>query len=97
MSKKNVQFVLENIDAGYGISQVLYSMLLLMDNNGGSIAIIGRNGAGKSTLLKTIAGEIDPTTGKLFLMEKTWQVRRPQIKLEHVEGWLTCHKKTLFF
>ena len=64
MSKKNVNLFLENIDAGYGISQVLFDVS--MDNNGGSIAILGRNGAGKSTLLKTIAGEITPNSGKII-------------------------------
>lgn len=64
MSEKNVNLFLENVDAGYGISQVLFDVT--MDNYGGSIAILGRNGAGKSTLLKTIAGEITPYNGKII-------------------------------
>jgi branched-chain amino acid transport system ATP-binding protein len=64
VSERNVNLFIENVDAGYGISQVLFDVTI--DNHGGSIAILGRNGAGKSTLLKTIAGEITPYNGKII-------------------------------
>ncbi len=63
MSNNTVNMFLENVDAGYGISQVLFDVS--MDNFGGSTAVLGRNGAGKSTLLKTIAGEIKPNKGDI--------------------------------
>ncbi len=31
---------------------------------GSRIGLLGRNGAGKSTLIKTLAGDIQPLTGK---------------------------------
>ena len=53
---------IEGLDAGYGISQVLFDVTL--DFNAlGATAILGMNGAGKTTLLKTIVGEITPTNG----------------------------------
>lgn len=38
---------------------------------GEKVAFIGRNGAGKSTLLKLITGVIEPTSGKLDIVEET--------------------------
>ena len=34
---------------------------------GNCYGIIGANGAGKSTFLKAISGDIDPTTGHIYL------------------------------
>jgi branched-chain amino acid transport system ATP-binding protein len=52
--------------AGYGRSQVLFDVDLLVPAAGG-VAILGRNGAGKTTLLKTFAGEIRPERGEVFI------------------------------
>jgi len=56
---------LSNIDAGYGLSQVLFDVSLTCPRKGAT-AVLGRNGAGKSTLLKTIADEITPSKGKIY-------------------------------
>jgi branched-chain amino acid transport system ATP-binding protein len=53
---------IEGLDAGYGISQVLFDVSLNF-NEIGATAILGMNGAGKTTLLKTIVGEIRPNNG----------------------------------
>jgi len=54
----------DGLDAGYGISQVLFDVTL--DFNAiGATAILGMNGAGKTTLLKTIVGEIIPNNGMI--------------------------------
>ena len=48
---------IQNIDAGYGRSQVLFGVTLGVPWRGG-VAILGRNGAGKTTLMKAIVGEL---------------------------------------
>ena len=59
----------QNLNAGYGHSQVLFGLTMLARSRG-AVAILGRNGAGKSTLLKTIAGEIDPMSGVIRFDER---------------------------
>ena len=65
MSKEGKILELSNIDAGYGLSQVLFDVSLTCPRKGAT-AVLGRNGAGKSTLLKTIADEITPSKGKIY-------------------------------
>jgi len=55
----------QNLAGGYGRSQVLFDVSLLVPSPG-AVAILGRNGAGKSTLLKTIAGELRATDGAIL-------------------------------
>ena len=57
MSDEKSILKIEGLDAGYGISQVLFDISLNF-NAIGATAILGMNGAGKTTLLKTIVGEI---------------------------------------
>jgi len=59
----------QNLNAGYGRSQVLFDLTMLAPARG-AVAILGRNGAGKSTLLKTLAGEIRPMTGVIWFNER---------------------------
>ena len=54
---------IQNLDAGYGRSQVLFGVTLGVPWRGG-VAILGRNGAGKTTLMKAIVGEL-PLLGGL--------------------------------
>jgi branched-chain amino acid transport system ATP-binding protein len=54
----------QNLDAGYGRSQVLFGVSLSVPWRGG-VAILGRNGAGKTTLLKAIIGELPLRAGSL--------------------------------
>jgi branched-chain amino acid transport system ATP-binding protein len=56
----------ENIDAGYGRSQVLFGVSLSVPWRGG-VAILGRNGAGKTTLMKAIVGELPLLAGSVSL------------------------------
>ncbi len=65
MSETNEILKLENVDSGYGLSQVLFDVSLNCPRKGAT-AILGRNGAGKSTLLKTVANEIIPSKGKIY-------------------------------
>ncbi|MDN6161289.1 MAG: ATP-binding cassette domain-containing protein [Atopostipes sp.] len=45
----------------------LYEDINLKFTPGNCYGVIGANGAGKSTLLKIISGEIEPTTGEVFI------------------------------
>lgn len=42
------------------------------------VAIVGPNGAGKSTLLKSLSGEIQPTSGEVFLDGKLLKNWKPE-------------------
>ena len=57
---------IQNVDAGYGRSQVLFGVTLGVPWRGG-VAILGRNGAGKTTLMKAIVGELPLLGGAVSL------------------------------
>ncbi len=50
----------------YGVQTILDSVSFSL-NEGDKLGIVGVNGAGKSTLLKMITGEIEPTSGSVFV------------------------------
>jgi branched-chain amino acid transport system ATP-binding protein len=54
----------ENVDAGYGETQVLRDLSLSV-GEGEIVSLVGRNGAGKTTTLRTIMGILSPTAGKV--------------------------------
>jgi branched-chain amino acid transport system ATP-binding protein len=56
----------EDLDAFYGTSQVLFKMALTV-RPGETLALLGRNGAGKSTTMKSIAGIVPPRGGHVRL------------------------------
>ncbi|TYL37732.1 ABC transporter ATP-binding protein [Natronococcus pandeyae] len=53
---------LENVDAGYGETQVLRDLSLSV-GEGEVVSLVGRNGAGKTTTLRSIVGILTPTSG----------------------------------
>lgn len=53
-----------DVDAGYGDTQVLFGMNMEV-RRGEVVAIVGSNGVGKTTLLRTIAGLIQPSSGRI--------------------------------
>jgi ATP-binding cassette subfamily F protein 3 len=57
---------LEELEKAYGSNQVLAGVNLKVQR-GERIGIIGKNGAGKTTLLRMIAGEIEPSGGKIVI------------------------------
>ncbi len=60
---------LDNIDAGYGESQVLWGVNLSV-REGSVTLLLGSNGAGKTTTLRTITGIIKPWKGHIYFMDK---------------------------
>ena len=56
----------EGIDLFYGDAQALDGVSISVREKE-IVAIVGANGAGKSTFLKILAGDIDPTSGHVFL------------------------------
>ncbi len=55
----------ENVDAGYGETQVLRGLSLSV-NEGEIVSLVGRNGAGKTTTLRTINGILQPSAGNVI-------------------------------
>jgi branched-chain amino acid transport system ATP-binding protein len=59
----------QNLNAFYGNSQVLFNMNITITNNS-IIALLGRNGAGKSSTFKAITGLIHVNSGSILLKGK---------------------------
>ena len=59
----------ENLSLHFGASK-LFSNVNLTFTPGNCYGIIGANGAGKSTLLRILSGELEPTSGGVYLADK---------------------------
>lgn len=56
----------EHLDSGYGHKVVVAGAEIVV-RQGEIVALIGPNGAGKSTVLKTIAGQLEPVAGTIYI------------------------------
>ena len=56
----------EHLDSGYG-HKVIVAGAEIIVKPGEIVTLIGPNGAGKSTVLKTIAGQLEPVAGTIYL------------------------------
>jgi ATP-binding cassette, subfamily F, member 3 len=57
----------EDLSVGYAKNSPLVEKVDLHMKTGGRIVLTGPNGSGKTTLLRTIAGELQPLSGKVWL------------------------------
>jgi branched-chain amino acid transport system ATP-binding protein len=58
--------VVEDLHAGYGLSQILIGTSLTV-KAGSVVALIGANGAGKTTTMRAISGMLVPSRGRVVL------------------------------
>lgn len=56
----------EHLDSGYG-HKVIVAGAEIIVQPGEIVTLIGPNGAGKSTVLKTIAGQLEPVAGTIYI------------------------------
>lgn len=70
-----------NLSLKYG-KRVLFEDVNVKFSHGNCYGVIGANGAGKSTFMKILSGEIDPTTGRVFI---TPGERMSVLKQNHFE------------
>jgi len=68
----------DELDAGYGASQVLFGMSLAV-TRGHCSTLLGRNGMGKSTTIKSIMGLIKPMRGEVRWKGKAMQGQPPYV------------------
>ena len=64
--------VVDDLHAGYGLSEVLAGTSLTV-KAGTVVALIGANGAGKTTTMRAISGLLRPTRGRVLLEGKPVQ------------------------
>ncbi|KFE55257.1 ABC transporter ATP-binding protein [Pseudomonas syringae] len=64
------------LQAGYGLSQVLFDMHLTIER-GQVVSLIGRNGMGKTTTVKSIMGLLKPTSGSVKIHGKEMRGASP--------------------
>ena len=56
----------EHLDSGYG-RRIVVADAEISVKRGGILVLIGPNGAGKSTVLRTIAGQLEPIGGTVYI------------------------------
>ncbi len=71
----------EGLNAGYGDVQILWDLSVEIET-GSITALIGANGVGKTTFLRTLAGAIQPYSGKILFggrditrLPQSWRAR----------------------
>jgi branched-chain amino acid transport system ATP-binding protein len=64
------------LQAGYGLSQVLFDMHLSIEQ-GQVVSLIGRNGMGKTTTVKSIMGLLKPSAGSVRIHGKEMRGATP--------------------
>jgi branched-chain amino acid transport system ATP-binding protein len=66
MTNKEKLLELRNVDANYGLVEVLRDVSLDV-GEGEIVCLLGPNAAGKTTTLKTILGMVQPAAGEIYL------------------------------
>lgn len=79
---------LEKINVHFGKGTAAFRIAIknlnLKINEGEFLTVIGSNGAGKSTLLNTIAGEILPDSGKIYIDDEVVTNQGTNVRAKHV-------------
>ncbi|MEO7855211.1 MAG: ABC transporter ATP-binding protein [Rubrivivax sp.] len=84
----------DNIEGGYGASQVLFGVSLTV-NAGEFVTLIGRNGMGKTTTVKTIMGQLAPQRGSVHMAGSALQ-GRPSYKVARAGLGLVPEGRQIF-
>ena len=92
MEDRNRSLRAENLSAGYGKKEVLRDLAFQV-RPGEITALVGPNGAGKSTLLKTVARQLEPLRGTVYLGETDWRTVREKDAARRMSVILTERPK----
>ena len=94
-SRQTVAIDVRGLHAGYGPTTVVRDLDLTVAA-GEVVALLGPNGAGKSTTLLTIAGLLPAQSGKLTVLGRTVDAKRPWSAARHGVA-LVPEERALFF
>ena len=97
-TEEKIYFYTEDLQVGYGGKQILNPVRIGI-RKGEILTLVGPNGAGKSTILKSVAAQLPPLGGAVYLdgadllgMKGTERARRMAVMFTekvHAE-WMTC-------
>ena len=97
-TEEKIYFYTEDLQVGYGGKQILNPVRIGI-RKGEILTLVGPNGAGKSTILKSVAAQLPPLGGAVYLdgadllgMKGTERARRMAVMFTekvHPE-WMTC-------
>lgn len=97
-TEEKIYFYTEDLQVGYGGKQILNPVRVGI-KKGEILTLVGPNGAGKSTILKSVAAQLPPLGGAVYLdgadllgMKGTERARRMAVMFTekvHAE-WMTC-------
>ena len=97
-NEEKIYFYTEDLQVGYGGKQILNPVRIGI-RKGEILTLVGPNGAGKSTILKSVAAQLPPLGGAVYLdgadllgMKGTERARRMAVMFTekvHAE-WMTC-------
>ena len=97
-TEEKIYFYPEDLQVGYGGKQILNPVRIGI-KKGEILTLVGPNGAGKSTILKSVAAQLPPLGGAVYLdgadllgMKGTERARRMAVMFTeklHAE-WMTC-------
>lgn len=85
---------LENVDAYYGNSHVLFDLSLVVEENE-VVVLLGRNGAGKTTTLRSIVGTVSRREGRITYRD-TEIVDRPVNRISRMGIKLVPEDRRIF-
>ena len=76
---------INNLSVQFG-KRILFDEVNTVFSDGNIYGVIGANGAGKSTFLKILAGDLDPTSGNVFLEPGASHSSLDHVSLDNLPG-----------